>query len=153
GSGGQTQGFDWNAAAQDRSPSSGADALGTDPGLGDQPPGDQDAARGTKAPAENLAPGPALNRSSAGAQGQPMPQTGGDPSGTYSQADVDRAKALAEKFSPEDLDRAKALAEKLSPEDLERVKALAGTYSQEDVDRAKALGGLSSLVNPSLAAK
>jgi hypothetical protein len=95
---GQAQGFDWNLADQDRSPS-------------------------------------------------------GDQSGTYTQEDVDRAKALAGKFSQEDVDRAKAIAENLSPEDIERAKAIAGNLSQEDVDRAKALSGLSSLVSPRLAAK
>jgi outer membrane biosynthesis protein TonB len=138
GKSGQTQGFDWNAAAQDRSPSGGADALGSDPGLAVQPADDDAAPQGTTANAENLAPGRAFNRSSPAAPGQTGSQANAYPSGTYSQEDVDRAKALAGTLSPEDLDRAKALA---------------GTYSQEDVDRAKALSGLSSLVSPSLVQK
>ena len=135
---GQAQGFDWNMAAQDRSPSGGADALGSDPALVAQPSGDEFAAQGSRGNAENLAPGGAMNRSSPPVQGQPDPPPSGYPAGTFSQEDVDRAKALAGKFSQQDIDR---------------LKALAGNLSQDDIDRAKALSGLSSLVSPSLAEK
>jgi hypothetical protein len=149
----QAHRFDWNAAAQDRSPSGGADAMVADPVLAARPTGDSGAAPGSVAPAESLAPGQGWNRSSLAGTPQPGSQASAIPSGSYSQQDVDRAKALAATLSPEDLDRAKALAATLSPEDLDRAKALASTLAPEDLDRAKALSGLGSLVSPSLASK
>ena len=92
---GQAQGFDWNQAAQDKSPASGADALDSDPGAGALPPSDETTAQGTPPPPQNLAPGRAISRSSLPAGGQPGAQAGAYQSGTYSQEDVDRAKALS----------------------------------------------------------
>ena len=95
GGGGQATGFDWIQAAKDRTPSGGAGAPESDPGLATPPAGDQSAAQGTAASAGNLAPGRALNQSSLPAGGQPGQQPGAYQSGTYSQDDVDRAKALS----------------------------------------------------------
>ena len=92
---GQAGGFDWKQAAQERPNSGDTDALASDPGQGGQFAGDQAAVQGTTPSAEDLAPGRAISRADLEALGRSGALKGVDSSGTYSQEDVDRAKALS----------------------------------------------------------
>ena len=93
---GKGQGFDWEEAAKDSPPASGAEASGADPALGAAPPeidpGPQTSADAARA---NVSAGGALNRPNPPATGLPPMQTGALPPGQYSQDDIARAQRLS----------------------------------------------------------